>query len=75
MKLQMLIDAMTADAGELVQGSADEVRAVAQQGFFDGIRMAAAIVDDPLARAKLWALIRNAPNQSPNTDQNYGGKL
>ena len=63
---RMLVEAMVADAGEQISGSADEVRAIAQQGFFDGIRMAAAIVDDPLTKAKLWALMRNAPNPSPS---------
>lgn len=64
MQHRMLIEAMAAQAGDLVEGSPDEVRAIAQQGFFDGIRMAAALVDDPLTKAKLWALMRNAPNPS-----------
>lgn len=63
---RMLVEAMSAEAGDLIQGDADEVRAIAQQGFFDGIRMAAALVDDPLTKAKLWALMRNAPNPSPS---------
>ena len=62
---RMLVEAMSAEAGGLIQGDADEVRAIAQQGFFDGIRMAAALVDDPLTKAKLWALMRNAPSPSP----------
>jgi hypothetical protein len=63
---RMLIEAMSADAGDLIQGDADEVRAIAQQGFFDGIRIAAALVDDPLSKAKLWALMRGAPSPSPS---------
>jgi hypothetical protein len=43
------------------------VRAIAQQGFFDGIAMAASLVSDPVTKAKLWALVRNAPNSSPST--------
>ncbi|MEL6362375.1 MAG: hypothetical protein AAFR21_14960 [Pseudomonadota bacterium] len=63
---RMLIEAMDAEEGEMIICDADEVRAIAQQGFFDGIRMAAELVDDPLTKAKLWALIRNAPNPSPS---------
>lgn len=66
MQHRMLVEAMTAETGELITGSGDEVRAIAQQGFFDGIRMAAALVDDPLTKAKLWALMRNAPHPSPS---------
>lgn len=63
---RMLVEAMNAEPGDLIQGGADEVRAIAQQGFFDGIRMAAALADDPLTQAKLWALMLNAPNPSPS---------
>jgi len=63
---RMLVEAIDADAGDIIQGTPDEVRAIAQQGFFDGIRMAAAIIDDPLVKAKLWALMRGAPNPSPS---------
>ena len=64
---RMLVEAMEAEPGDLIQGDADEVRAIAQQGFYDGIAMAAALVSDPITKAKLWALMRNAPNPSPST--------
>jgi hypothetical protein len=64
---RMLLEAMEADPRDLIQGDADEVRAIAQQGFFDGIAMAASLVSDPITKAKLWALMRDAPNPSPST--------
>ena len=64
---RMLVEAMAAEPGDLIQGDADEVRAIAQQGFFDGIAMASALVDDPITKAKLWALMRGAPKPSPST--------
>ena len=63
---KMLIAAVNAEPGEVISGTPDDVRAIAQQGFFDGIRMSAALIDDPLTKAKLWALMRGAPNPSPN---------
>lgn len=64
---RMLVEAMEAEPGDLIQGDSDEVRAIAQQGFYDGIAMAASLVSDPITKAKLWALMRNAPNPSPST--------
>lgn len=62
---RMLIEAVSGPEDATISGSPDEVRAIAQQGFADGIRMAAAIIEDPLTKAKLWALLRGAPNPSP----------
>lgn len=68
MDQSILEEAMCADNDELISASPDEIRAVAQQGFFDGIRTAAALVDDPATEAKLWALMRDEPDASPNDE-------
>lgn len=52
----LLGQAMNAEPGEMLHASPAVIRAVASRGFYDGLKMAAAAVDDPISKARLWAL-------------------
>jgi len=60
----LLSDAATAETGDTLTVSPNCIQALAEQCFFDGIRLAASLSDDPVFQAKMWALARTAPSQS-----------
>jgi hypothetical protein len=63
----ILKEAMEADTGEMITVTPECIQGLAEQAFFDGIRIAATVSDDPVFQAKIWALTKSAPAKTPSS--------